>query len=83
MDASGVAADESGPTAAEDAAAVVASPAATAAEAKTTVDDSDDDPRRDLDADRAAGKGGATADAEATIEVPSLRQTEEMGGGYC
>ena len=41
------------------------------------------DPRRDLDADRAAGKGGATADAEATIEVPSLRQTEEMGGGYC
>ena len=38
MDASGVTADESGPTAAEDAAAVVASPTATAAEAKTTVD---------------------------------------------
>jgi hypothetical protein len=41
------------------------------------------DPRRDRDADREAGKGGATADAEAKIEVPSLRQTEEMGGGYC
>ena len=50
------------------------SPVATAAEAKTTVDYSDDDPRRDLDADRAVGKGGATADAKATSAGPGGRR---------